>query len=528
MPTIPEPPAARPSVFLSYASEDRPAVRALRDALAAAGLEVWYDENELTGGDAWDRKIRRQIRECTYFMPIISATTNARAEGYFRREWRMGVERTQDMADDVIYILPVTIDDVDEGTARVPEQFLRVQWMRTVGGQPTSALNDLCHRLVSGGSHQMQKPAATAPRATNLRSTPPPPRPTGEAETREDHDLAPPVGKEWWLWLRRVWRKMPRWVRFCMWGVFVISALDTCTRCSNSNRNENQNRKAAAVVDALAKNPGVTTGNFDAAAFKKTMQETIKAAAEVRAAARKPTTAWDLDLLTFTGAQNISQAVFNQLVAVNGVRTHLSPLPLKGTEGDSTPVERGRADGARLVLSGNLTKSDGDGRAIFRAVLKRVSDGETLWTQDFDSGADATLTASQICSQVIPLALKKDSADLDLLTFTGGPLASKVFADLAGKYSATDNLKTHVSTSPLKGTPGDTTPVDRAKRVGARLVLSGTLGKNAGGDESLHVVLQQASDGKTLWSADYDTDDKPAEIASEIYEAALPFILKKE
>ena len=104
-------PASAPSIFLSYASEDRPAVRLLRDALSAAGLEVWYDENELTGGDAWDRKIRRQIRECTYFMPVISATTNARAEGYFRREWRMGVERTQDMADDVIYLLPVTIDD---------------------------------------------------------------------------------------------------------------------------------------------------------------------------------------------------------------------------------------------------------------------------------------------------------------------------------------------------------------------------------------------------------------------------------
>src|ERR1700688_4976820 len=49
----PRPP---PSVFLSYASEDRPAAQAIRDALPAFGLEVWYDESGLDGGDAWDQK----------------------------------------------------------------------------------------------------------------------------------------------------------------------------------------------------------------------------------------------------------------------------------------------------------------------------------------------------------------------------------------------------------------------------------------------------------------------------------------
>src|SRR3984893_17796342 len=81
----PRPP---PSVFLSYASEDRLAAQAIRDALPAFGLEVWYDESGLDGGDAWDHKIRRQIRECDFFMPLISAQTAARPEGYFRREWR--------------------------------------------------------------------------------------------------------------------------------------------------------------------------------------------------------------------------------------------------------------------------------------------------------------------------------------------------------------------------------------------------------------------------------------------------------
>ncbi|MFM9080146.1 MAG: toll/interleukin-1 receptor domain-containing protein, partial [Opitutaceae bacterium] len=72
--TAPGAPRA-PSVFLSYATADRAAARALRDALRSAGLDVWHDESELTGGDAWDQKIRRQIRGCDYFMPLISANT---------------------------------------------------------------------------------------------------------------------------------------------------------------------------------------------------------------------------------------------------------------------------------------------------------------------------------------------------------------------------------------------------------------------------------------------------------------------
>src|SRR4026209_2187770 len=116
-----------PSVFISYASEDRIAARTLRDTLANAGLDVWYDENELTGGDAWDQKLRRQIRDCDYFMPVISATTQRRKEGSFRGEWRLASERTMDMADDVLFLVPVAIDDTAEMGARVPDKFLTVQ-----------------------------------------------------------------------------------------------------------------------------------------------------------------------------------------------------------------------------------------------------------------------------------------------------------------------------------------------------------------------------------------------------------------
>jgi len=98
------------AVFLSYASEDAEAARGICEALRGAGIEAWFDKSELRGGDAWDQKIRRQIADCTLFMPLISSTTNARSEGYFRLEWRLAVDRSRLMADDEPFIVPVAID----------------------------------------------------------------------------------------------------------------------------------------------------------------------------------------------------------------------------------------------------------------------------------------------------------------------------------------------------------------------------------------------------------------------------------
>ena len=67
------------AVFLSYASEDSAAALRICAALRAAGIEVWFDQSELRGGDAWDRRIRREIRDCALFMPVISRTARLRS-----------------------------------------------------------------------------------------------------------------------------------------------------------------------------------------------------------------------------------------------------------------------------------------------------------------------------------------------------------------------------------------------------------------------------------------------------------------
>ena len=51
----------RKAVFLSYASQDADAARKISDALRGAGVEVWFDQSELVGGDAWDSRCARSF-----------------------------------------------------------------------------------------------------------------------------------------------------------------------------------------------------------------------------------------------------------------------------------------------------------------------------------------------------------------------------------------------------------------------------------------------------------------------------------
>src|SRR3954447_23339315 len=122
--------AENKAVFLSYASQDTEAARRICEALRAVGVEVWFDQNELVGGDAWDAKIRGQIAACALFVPVISAATQARREGYFRIEWKLAAQRTHAMADGTPFLLPIVIDGTRDTEALVPAEFKAVQWTR--------------------------------------------------------------------------------------------------------------------------------------------------------------------------------------------------------------------------------------------------------------------------------------------------------------------------------------------------------------------------------------------------------------
>src|SRR5271165_5455863 len=171
MPASPQSTANR-AVFLSYAREDAAAAGRIAEALRSNGVEVWFDQSELRGGDAWDQKIRRQIDACTLFIPIVSRNAEARGKGYFRLEWKLAVEQTHLLMEGVPFLVPVVVDDTPDSTPAVPPEFRRVQWTRMPGALPSPQFVEHVKALLDGrappaaaGRADGAKPASAAPPA---------------------------------------------------------------------------------------------------------------------------------------------------------------------------------------------------------------------------------------------------------------------------------------------------------------------------------------------------------------------------
>ena len=151
------------AVFLSYASQDSEAAQRICEALRAAGVEVFLDQNGLRGGDAWDQKIRHEIHDCALFIPLVSQHTQERLEGYFRREWKLAIDRTHDIAEQKPFLVPVVVDGTRDQEAFVPDAFRAVQWTRLPGGETPPAFVERIKRLMSPELSPMSAVSGTAP-----------------------------------------------------------------------------------------------------------------------------------------------------------------------------------------------------------------------------------------------------------------------------------------------------------------------------------------------------------------------------
>jgi TolB-like protein/Flp pilus assembly protein TadD len=160
------------AVFLSYASQDAEVARKICDSLRTAGIEVWFDQSELRGGDVWDQRIRREIQDCALFLPVISTSTVSRHEGYFRLEWDLADQRTHMIARNRAFIVPVCVDGTPESSADTPESFRRVQWTRLPAGDTPPAFVERVSRLLSPERSPAPNGASSAARAVADHAAP--------------------------------------------------------------------------------------------------------------------------------------------------------------------------------------------------------------------------------------------------------------------------------------------------------------------------------------------------------------------
>jgi hypothetical protein len=391
----------KPTVFLSYASEDREAARLIGEALPGHGLEVWFDESELGGGDAWDQKIRRQIRECDYFMALVSAQTEARHEGYFRREWRLAVERSLDIADDHLFLLPVVIDDTIESRARVPEKFLSVQWLRLPGGRPTPALDALCHRLVSDDastpSTAKSSPARPIPdRDASHRTFP------REEQGQKVRFWFEVIGWAYWsAW--GAFKQWPRWVRILIivWLVIFV-ANRGCTDLDHPG----SKRLSSAEEAKLKKITQQYQGGTDKADLGKLAAQIAHEFSDDDnggASNRSPVLA-----IPFSAPKGDApaQAVVDSTFAQVYGRLAIAHRGKVGLASDQLPacspesmIARARENQSSYAICGSVDTQEVDQTLTIKIVT--VASASVVWSKSYPvSGADPEKIAAEVSSKV--------------------------------------------------------------------------------------------------------------------------------
>lgn len=127
------------AVFLSYASEDRAKVRAIRDQLEANNIDTWLDERELPAdpGNDYLLTIRENIRKAAFFVPIISRALDRSGPGprFVWREWRMAEDASMERRKEDRYLQPLVIDDTPSGAQFVESPYRDLQWARLRDGK---------------------------------------------------------------------------------------------------------------------------------------------------------------------------------------------------------------------------------------------------------------------------------------------------------------------------------------------------------------------------------------------------------
>ena len=136
-------------MFLSYASADWPMVEKIKTALEARGVDVFFDREQLKAGNEWEGKLRRNIHQCSIFIPVISRQTLTPDRRFFRVEWNLAVEESQmvSFSSEEAFLLPVLVDDTRIDNEALPPRFRAAQGFSLSGGDPTPEFLDRIQAL---------------------------------------------------------------------------------------------------------------------------------------------------------------------------------------------------------------------------------------------------------------------------------------------------------------------------------------------------------------------------------------------
>jgi len=108
-------------VFLSYSWDDKDVVERLKNEFEKNGVSVFFDDDALKQGDRYHEVIRKYIKDCDYFVPIISKNAIGDRNRYvYDKEWRSAI--VLDGYKEESYIRPYIIDDTPPTDSGIPEE----------------------------------------------------------------------------------------------------------------------------------------------------------------------------------------------------------------------------------------------------------------------------------------------------------------------------------------------------------------------------------------------------------------------
>ena len=348
------------AIFLSYASQDAEAARRICEALRTGGIEVWFDQSELRGGDAWDRQIRKQIHDCALFIPIISATTQAREEGYFRREWRLANDRTHDRSDRRAFLVPVAIDDTGDTDADVPESFRAVQWTRLPAGETPPAFIARISQLLSPSETQGPEQAGASTGSAPSFCLPIP----SAAASRRSRHLAALIAA------------------VALLGVGYFAA------------------DKSVLPKRVAVDTRTLTGQVGAPAPSAILEKSVAVLPFADLSEAK-------DQEYF--ADGMAEEVINCLAKIPGLKVigRTSSFQFKGKTGDLRTI--GTTLGAASVVEGSVRRSGDQIRITAQLISAR--DGSQLWSQTYDRNSKNVLQLQEEIATAIARTLQVTITD---------------------------------------------------------------------------------------------------------------------
>jgi len=112
------------SVFLCYASQDRPAVYELYNRLKSEDwINPWMDKEKILPGQDWNFEIGKAIQQADSIIVCLSQESVMK-EGYIQKEFKTALNLAEEKPEGTIFIIPLRLDN-----CQPPSQFQKYQWV---------------------------------------------------------------------------------------------------------------------------------------------------------------------------------------------------------------------------------------------------------------------------------------------------------------------------------------------------------------------------------------------------------------